>query len=100
VNPTDDLNGTNSAVIQAMLAHAGGFPEMVTILFVAGVVCAWIGMDRLSGTGFRRMPRWIGFAMLAAAPLIVAAGVRLPQLIWPTSPALSGQFVSIDPALP
>lgn len=68
-----------------MLAHGGGAPETAsTALIGAGVVLGWIGLSRIRGRGFPRLPSWGGFALLALAPVILVASVVIPSLLWPT----------------
>jgi len=70
-----------------VLAHAGGAPEFAsTALVGAGVVLGWVGLSRLRGRGFARLPRWSGVSMVAVAPLVLVGSVVVPSLVW-TSPS-------------
>jgi hypothetical protein len=67
-----------------VLAHAGGAPEFAaSILVGGGVVLGWVGLSRLRGRGFGRLPRWGGIAMIVLAPVAVVASVVVPSAWWP-----------------
>lgn len=75
------------------LAHAAGTDETISlILLFAGIWVAWIGWSRLRGTGFERMPRWGGWALIAAAVALAVAATTVPRaLLGPTqTPASVG----------
>ena len=68
-----------------MLAHAGGAPEFAsTALVGTGVVLGWVGLSRIRGRGFPRLPTWGAFALLTVAPLALVGSVVVPALVWPT----------------
>jgi hypothetical protein len=83
-----------------------------SLLFLATLILAWVGVSRIRGTGFRRLPRAAGWiAMILAGCALVAAFVVPPKLrptiaaVRPTSDArleiLSprpGQVFPGDPA--
>jgi hypothetical protein len=86
-----------------VLAHAGGAPELVsTALVGAGVVLGWVGLSRVRGRGFSRLPTWGGFAMLTLAPLALVASLVVPAMVWPTPdgprPASTATIVFAEPA--
>ena len=86
-----------------MLAHAGGAPEFAsTGLVGAGVVLGWVGLSRIRGRGFPRIPAWGAFAMLTAAPLALVGSVVVPALVWPTPsgprPTSSATIAFAEPA--
>jgi hypothetical protein len=71
-----------------MLAHAGGADEFAATLLVGAAVAAGaIGRSRIRGRGYRRLPQWSGWGLLALAPLLLVSAVLLPRLLWPTPSA-------------
>lgn len=86
-----------------MLAHAGGAPEFAsTALVGAGVVIGWVGLSRIRGRGFPRLPSWGAFAMLTVAPVALVASVVVPSLVWPSPsgprPTSSATIAFAEPA--
>ncbi len=52
-----------------------------SLLFLATLILAWVGVSRIRGTGFRRLPRAAGWiAMILAGCALVAAFVVPPKL--------------------
>jgi hypothetical protein len=99
-------------MIMQLLAHQAS-PQWNArvVLFFAGLWVGWVGIDRLRGTGFHRLPRWGGFTVLGVGGglLVVAAAVPLllntptTSLIRPPSAARltimepgSGEVISGD----
>ncbi len=70
-----------------MLAHAGAADESlaVAIVFVALWV-GWVGWSRLRGTGFARLPRWSGGALLGAAGALLVVAATVPSAVFGPAP--------------
>jgi hypothetical protein len=67
-----------------VLAHAGGADEFTSTMLVAGaVVAGWVGLSRLRGRGFGKLPRWGGWALVGVAPVVMVAAFVVPQRLWP-----------------
>ena len=85
-----------------MLAHAGGAPEFASSGLVgACLVLGWMGLSRIRGRGFPRLPTWGAFAMVTVAPLALVGSVVVPALVWPTPsgprPASSATIAFAEP---
>ena len=66
------------------------------------MVLGWVGVSRIRGRGFHRLPKWGAFALLAAAPLALVASVVVPAVLWPTPsgprPASTATIAFAEPA--
>lgn len=73
------------------LAHqptpSGNAP--IALLF-AGLWVGWVGLDRVRGTGFHRLPRWGGFSFLSLGVVLLNAAVVVPELMTDRAPAPAG----------
>jgi hypothetical protein len=72
--------------VTPLLAHAAGTDETLSLILLFGAIwVAWIGWSRLRGTGFDRMPRWGGWALIGVALAFAVAATTVPRaLIGPT----------------
>lgn len=70
-----------------VLAHAGAVDESlaVAMIFVA-LWAGWIGWSRLRGTGFPAMPRWGGYALVAAGVAMLVAAAIVPGALFGPTP--------------
>jgi hypothetical protein len=65
-----------------LLAHAAGADETLSlILLFAGIWVGWIGWSRLRGTGFHRIPRWGGWALIGLAVALAVAATTVPRAV-------------------
>lgn len=66
-----------------VLAHGGRPDEVVAeILLLVALVLAWVGVARLRGKGFARMPRGAAWGLVAAAGGVLLVAVLVPTIIW------------------
>jgi len=55
-----------------------------SLLFLATLILAWVGVSRIRGTGFRRLPRAAGWAATALAVGALVAAFVVPPRLRPT----------------
>jgi hypothetical protein len=66
-----------------VLAHAGGAPETLSVVFLfSGLWAAWAGWSRLKGRGFPRMPKAGAWGLIAAAVVLVLCAGFVPPAIY------------------
>ena len=66
-----------------LLAHGGRPDELVAeILILVAIVVAWVGVARVRGKGFSRMPMTVGWMLVGLAPVLLATAVLVPTVIW------------------
>jgi hypothetical protein len=56
-----------------------------TVLIFGALLLGWVAFSRLSGRGFARLPRMVGWGAAALAAVCVALAVVLPPIIRPDS---------------
>jgi hypothetical protein len=84
--------------VPGLLAHAGAADESLAVaMLFAALWMGWIGLSKVRGTGFPRLPRSAGFGLLVAGlALVVAAAIVPSRVLGPTTaspappPAASG----------
>jgi hypothetical protein len=70
-----------------MLAHAGGAPETLSVVFLfGGIWVGWAGWSRIKGRGFPRLPMKGAYALMVGAVGLALCAAVVPPLIW--GPAL------------
>jgi hypothetical protein len=79
--------------LSGLIAHAGAADESLAVaMLFAALWIGWIGVSRVRGTGFPRLPRAAGFGLLGAGvALLVATAVVPARVLGPaaTPPAPS-----------
>ena len=75
--------------VTPLLAHAAGTDETLSLILLFGAIwVAWIGWSRLRGTGFDRMPRWGGWALIGVAVALAVAATTVPRALIGPDPDL------------
>jgi hypothetical protein len=83
-----------------VLAHAGAADESVAVaMVVAGAWIGWIGLTRLRGRGFARVPAPAAVGMLVAAGALVIGSVTLPRIWFGPTPVATGPRIASSAAL-
>jgi hypothetical protein len=83
-----------------VLAHAGAADESVAVaMVVAGAWIGWIGLTRLRGRGFARVPTPAAVGMLVAAGALVIGSVTLPRIWFGPTPAATGPRIASSATL-
>jgi hypothetical protein len=66
--------------VPGLLAHAGAADESLAVaMLFAALWIGWIGVSRVRGTGFPRLPRAAGFGLVGAAVVLLIATAVVPQ---------------------
>ena len=71
-------NGTGSAVDEGVQS----------LLFLATLILAWVGVSRIRGTGFPRLPRAVGWIVMLLAGCAAVAAFIVPPKLRPTIAAV------------
>ena len=69
------------------LANGTGSPVdegVQSLLFLATLILAWVGVSRIRGTGFRRLPREAGWIVVVLAGCAAVAAFVVPPELRPT----------------
>ncbi|MGE5225898.1 MAG: hypothetical protein ACM3OO_03385 [Planctomycetaceae bacterium] len=84
--------------VPALLAHAGGADESLSVVMLVGAVwVGWIARSRLKGQGFDRLPRWGAWSLVGIAAALVIGSTFLPRmLLGPTPVAGSTPTASVS----
>jgi len=67
-------NGTGSAVDEGVQS----------LLFLVTLILAWVGVSRIRGTGFQRLPRVVGWIVVVLAGCTAVAAFVVPPKLRPT----------------
>jgi hypothetical protein len=69
------------------LAHQGTPDEFAAELLVGlGIAAGYIGLRRVRAKAPRTMPRWVGWVLLGASPLVLASAVVVPTVLMKPKP--------------
>ncbi|HEV8621851.1 MAG TPA: hypothetical protein VGR33_03045 [Actinomycetota bacterium] len=71
-------NGTGSSVDEGVQS----------LLFLATLILAWVGVSRIRGTGFQRLPRAVGWIVVVLAGCAAVAAFVVPPKLRPTIAAV------------
>lgn len=85
-----------------VLAHRGTPDEIIgTVLFFVGLWSGIIGLDRIRAKGFRRIPRWGGYALIGLAIGLILSSVVVPRILsGPQQPAATDRSLASSPTVP
>lgn len=84
-----------------VVGHAGGTDEAIsTLLFVAAGILGWIGVSRLQGRGYDRVPKLGAWIAAGLAPICLVAAVAVPFLLRPggARPATDATLTIVSPS--
>jgi uncharacterized membrane protein len=71
--------------IPRLIAHGGRPDELVAqILVLATIVVGWVGIVRVRGQRFARMPRAAGWLLVGLAAVLLTFAILVPTVIWRT----------------
>jgi len=59
-----------------------------SLLFLATLILAWVGVSRIRGTGFQRLPRAVGWIVVVLAGCAAVAAFVIPPKLRPTIAAV------------
>ena len=86
---------------RAILAHAGAADESLAVAMVfAALWIGWVGWSRVRGTGFARLPRGAGVALIAIGVAVLVAAAIVPRAVLGPTPDPVAGAASVTPSGP
>ena len=68
--------------LPALLAHAGGTDESLSVVMLVGAVwIGWVARTRLKDLGFERVPRLGAWSLAGIAEVLVVTSTFVPRML-------------------